>query len=113
MTPSPDSIPDVDPAEAEAASAGALLLDVREPNEWQAGHAPAAVHIPMMRLRAEDLPADRAIYCLCKSGVRSAAVVQAMLGAGFSAFNVAGGMDAWAAAGLPVVRDDGTPGTVV
>ncbi len=112
MTPPPGSVPAIDPGGADAAAAG-MLLDVREPDEWAAGHAPDAVHIPLRNLQADQLPTDQPIYCICRSGSRSAAAVQAMLGAGFDAVNVEGGMEAWAAAGLPVVRDDGTPGRVI
>jgi DMSO/TMAO reductase YedYZ molybdopterin-dependent catalytic subunit/glyoxylase-like metal-dependent hydrolase (beta-lactamase superfamily II) len=91
--------------------AGALLLDVREPGEWQAEHAPDAVLVPMgqLRNRHAELPRDRPIVVICRSGGRSAAVTGALRAAGFDAVNLAGGMCAWAAAGLPVVtaRDAG------
>jgi rhodanese-related sulfurtransferase len=95
--------------------AGAVLLDVREDDEWAAGHAPEATHLPMSRLAASagDIPSDRTIVCVCHVGARSAAVAAALSGAGWEAVNVAGGMEAWAAAGLPVIRDDGSPGSVI
>ena len=85
---------------------GALLLDVREDVEWQAGHAPQATHLPMSRIGAsvDQLPTDRLIVCVCHVGARSAAVAEALNNAGYTAANLAGGMDAWQAAGLPVVR---------
>ena len=85
---------------------GALLLDVREDDEWDQVHAPTATHVPMTRLRAEveRLPHDRLIACICHVGGRSAVVAGALRDAGYDAVNVAGGMDAWEAAGLPVVR---------
>jgi rhodanese-related sulfurtransferase len=85
---------------------GAVLLDVREDIEWQAGHAPQATHLPMSRIGASvaELPADRLIVCVCHVGARSAAVAEALNNAGYSAANLAGGMDAWEAAGLPVVN---------
>jgi rhodanese-related sulfurtransferase len=94
---------------------GALLLDVREDDEWAAGHAPEATHPPMSRLGAAagDLPFDRTIVCVCHVGARSAAVAAALSGAGWDAVNVAGGMEAWTVAGLPIVRDDGSPGSVI
>ena len=98
---------DVSPIEArELVGAGALLLDVREDHEWQAGHAPEATHLPMSRIGAEvaRLPTDRLIVCVCHVGARSAAVAEALTNAGFSAANLVGGMDAWAAQGLPVVN---------
>jgi rhodanese-related sulfurtransferase len=84
---------------------GAILLDVREDHEWQAGHAPEATHLPMSRIGASvaELPADRLIVCVCHVGARSAAVAEALNNAGYSATNLAGGMNAWEAAGLPVV----------
>ena len=98
---------DVTPTEAvRLVDAGALLLDVREDHEWQAGHAPEATHLPMSRIGAEvgQLPTDRLIVCVCHVGARSAAVAEALTNAGFSAANLVGGMDAWAAQGLPVVN---------
>ena len=106
-------IPTTDVAAAQAGAPTGLLLDVREHDEWAAGHAPGAVHIPMGDLQADQLPTDKTIYCICRSGGRSARVVQAMLGAGFDAVNVEGGMNAWSAAGYDVVTDDGSPGTVI
>lgn len=106
---------DVSPAEAVAlVSAGAVLVDVREPEEWGAGHAAVAFHLPMSQLveRADELPQDRMVVCVCRSGQRSAAVATALLDAGWDAVNLAGGMQAWALAGLDVVDDQGWPGTV-
>ncbi|MEJ7585238.1 MAG: molybdopterin-dependent oxidoreductase [Acidimicrobiales bacterium] len=87
--------------------AGALLLDVREPDEWQAEHAPDALLVPMgqVRYRHADLPRDRRIVVVCRSGGRSAAVTDSLRGSGFDAVNLAGGMCGWASAGLPVVNE--------
>lgn len=84
----------------------AVLLDVREPDEWRAVRAPGALHIPMRQLStsAHLLPGTGTIVCICHVGARSAVVAEALVGAGYDAVNVAGGMDAWAAAGLPVER---------
>jgi rhodanese-related sulfurtransferase len=84
----------------------AVLLDVREHDEWRAVRAPGVVHIPMRQLGAslDQLPADRTIACICHVGARSAVVADALEGAGYDAVNVTGGMDAWEAAGLPVER---------
>lgn len=91
--------------------AGALLLDVREPDEWQAERAPEASLLPMGQVRARqaELPRDRRIVVVCRSGGRSAAVTDSLGAWGFDAVNLAGGMCAWASAGLPVVsaRDAG------
>jgi rhodanese-related sulfurtransferase len=95
---------------AAVVPAGAWLLDVREDEEWAAGHVPAATHIPMGELgaRTGELPADQEVYVICRSGVRSARVAQALNGAGWRAVNVAGGMQEWAAAGRPMTTDSGT-----
>ncbi|HVU73851.1 MAG TPA: rhodanese-like domain-containing protein [Mycobacteriales bacterium] len=94
--------------------AGAVLLDVREQYEWDAGHAPQAVHIPMSQLqsRAQEIPGDRTIVCICHVGGRSAVVVNALNQGGWHALNLVGGMEAWLHEGLPIVRDDGSPGAV-
>jgi rhodanese-related sulfurtransferase len=94
---------------------GAVLADVREDGEWAAGHAPGAAHLPMSRLsrQPDDLPRDRLIVCVCHVGARSAAVANWLAGAGWDAVNLTGGMEAWLAAGMPVVRDDGSPGSVI
>ena len=104
---------DVDEAARVAASGEVLLLDVREDEEWAAGRAPGAVHAPMSRLRQDTVPRDRPVLVLCRVGGRSAAVTQALDQLGYDVVNVSGGMLAWSAAGLPVVRDDGRPGPVV
>src|SRR5215475_10093451 len=94
---------------AAAVPEGAWLLDVREPDEWQAGHAPQATHIPLGELgsRTAELPVDQDIYVICRSGGRSARAAQALNGAGWQAINVAGGMQHWAAAGRPMTADSG------
>lgn len=93
----------------------AVLVDVREQVEWDAGHAPQATHAPMSQLGqlAASLPLDETMIIICRSGRRSDDVTNALNNAGFHALNLAGGMHAWQAAGGEVVRDDGTPGTVI
>ena len=61
----------------------------------------------------EELPTDRRIVAICRSGARSRAVAEALVGAGFDAVNVGGGMRAWEAADLPIETDDGSPGSVI
>lgn len=87
--------------------AGALLLDVRELEEWQHAHAPGATHIPLGALgtRLHELPADVDIVCVCLSGARSDAAMRALRSHGLRALNMAGGMVAWSRAGLPLTRD--------
>ena len=109
-------VTDVDPAEADRlVGAGALLLDVREDDEWEAGHAHAASHLPMGQVpdRIGELPTDRMIVCMCRAGGRSQSVAVLLAGWGFDVRNAAGGMQAWAAHGLPVVDGTGAVGRVV
>lgn len=98
----------------ELIAGGAILLDVREQHEWDAGHAPQARHLPMSQLneRAGELPQDVQLVCVCHVGGRSAAVSAALSRAGWQAINLTGGMLAWHAAGLPVIDDHGMPGIV-
>jgi rhodanese-related sulfurtransferase/glyoxylase-like metal-dependent hydrolase (beta-lactamase superfamily II) len=94
---------------------GALLLDVREPDEWAAGHVPDAVSIPMgdVHDRQRELSKDRRLVAVCRIGGRSAAITEALIARGFDVVNLKGGMRAWAAAGLPVLNERGAPGSVI
>jgi rhodanese-related sulfurtransferase len=87
----------------------ALLIDVREPEEWAAGHAPGARHIPLGELgaRTGEIPQDTEVYVICRSGTRSARAVAALTGAGWKALNVTDGMQGWAAAGRTMETDSG------
>jgi rhodanese-related sulfurtransferase len=93
------------------ARSGALLLDVREPDEWDRGHSPLATPLPMSELQArvEEIPSDAPVLVVCHSGVRSARVAAALVAAGYEASSVSGGMIAWAAAGGELVAADGAP----
>jgi rhodanese-related sulfurtransferase len=109
-------VPDIDPTAARLLlDAGAFLLDVREDDEWAAGHAPEAVHVAMGTVadRVAELPSDRTVVCICRVGGRSGAVAGALAEAGFDVRNVDGGMLAWEAAGYPVVDGSGDPGRVI
>jgi rhodanese-related sulfurtransferase len=99
---------------AALTEAGAILLDVREPHEWQAGHAPQARHIPLGQLprRAAELPESRAVVTVCRSGARSARAAAILARDGRDVSNLAGGMRAWAQAGLTVVARGGGAGRV-
>ena len=107
-------ISDVDVQEAAGlGEGGAVLVDVREDDEWAVGHAPDAVHVPLGEVgKAAGRLAGRRVMVVCRSGNRSAEAAEARAEAGVDVTNVAGGMSSWAAAGLPVVRNDGTPGAV-
>lgn len=107
---------EVGPEEAdELLKAGALLLDVRETSEWEAGHIADAVHIPLGELaeRAAELPRDREIVAVCRVGGRSGRATAYLRESGYRVVNLAGGMQAWDAAGLPFSASDGSPGAVV
>jgi rhodanese-related sulfurtransferase len=96
-----------------------FLLDVREDDEWAAGHIAGAVHVPMMtlpqRLQYEPGPItpDNEIVVVCKMGGRSAQVTAWLRHQGYSAVNLAGGMLAWEAAGRPMASADGRPPAVL
>jgi rhodanese-related sulfurtransferase len=104
---------EVSPTEAaDLVQAGAILLDVREQDEWDAGHAPQARHLAMSELnaRVDELPQDVQLVCVCHAGGRSSRVADALNRAGWQALNLAGGMAAWQASGLPVIDAAGNPG---
>jgi rhodanese-related sulfurtransferase len=110
------SVPEMSADEAaEEVVDGALLLDVRELEEWTAGHAPDAQLMPMGSVpqHLDELPRDREIVVICRTGNRSERVTQYLVAQGFDAYNVFGGMSAWAASGHEVVTDAGAPGRVI
>ena len=94
---------------------GSLLLDVREPDEWRAGHAPQAVHAPVSAFfsHLDDLPTDRVVAVVCAVGTRSTQVAAWLNANGWDAVNVDGGMVAWVAAGLPMESESGLPPSVL
>ena len=108
-------IEEVDPQTGQSmVEGGATLLDVRHQDEWDAGHAPTAILVPLDQLgdRYTELPTDEPIVVICRSGARSARATEALVSAGYNAVNLAGGMKAWVADGLPCVTDAGEPGSV-
>lgn len=90
---------------------GATLLDVREVEEWMAGHAPDAVHVPLGAIERAELPAGP-ILTICRSGARSEKAAVALMAKGRDVTNIEGGMQAWRDAGLPVVTSDGKAGRI-
>ncbi|MYQ45596.1 rhodanese-like domain-containing protein [Streptomyces sp. SID4985] len=98
---------------------GDFLLDVREDDEWRAGHAEGALHIPMSDFVARygeltgAAPQDGRVHVVCRSGGRSAQVTMYLVQQGIDAVNVDGGMQVWQATGRPVVTDDGKDGFVI
>ncbi|HSK94308.1 MAG TPA: rhodanese-like domain-containing protein [Candidatus Angelobacter sp.] len=100
---------DVRATSAELADAGgdAILVDVREPHEWRAGHVAEARHIPLQQLPEQlaSLPRETPVYLICRSGNRSGHAAAYLKQAGFERpINVKGGMIAWERAGLPIER---------
>lgn len=89
---------------------GALVaVDVRTAEEWEGAHIAGATWIPMNELagRMAELPEDTPLAMVCRSGSRSGVVADHLVAAGYDAVNMAGGMYAWMAAGLPIEPDDG------
>lgn len=107
--PSPPAV------DVTALPADAYLIDVREHDEWQAGHAPEAVHVPMSALpaRLPDVPVGQPLAVVCRVGSRSARVTGWLRSQGYDAVNVAGGMMAWVAAGRPLTTDRPTTAVIV
>jgi rhodanese-related sulfurtransferase len=106
-------VPSVSPSQVEP---DAYLLDVREPDEWVAGHAPGAHHLPMMDIpvRMAEVPTDGDVVVVCRSGARSARVVAYLTGQGWdNVRNLDGGMQSWTGAGRAVVSENGQPARVL
>ena len=96
---------EVNAADVAARQDSLVLVDVREPWEWNAGHIPGARHIPLDQLNgaAEELLALPEVVFVCHVGGRSGAAAVAFTNAGHpNALSLAGGMDAWEALGLPI-----------
>lgn len=91
------------------------LLDVREDDEWQAGHIAGSQHIPLAELRAHlaEIPKDRTVLAVCRSGSRSDAAARGLRTVGYTVENLDGGVVAWARAGLPLEAEGGGPGRVI
>ena len=107
-----NEIDDVDVASAlTLINDGAILLDVREDEEWEAGHAPMARHVALSSIPdvVGDLPRDRVVICVCRSGARSARAGRFLLEQGLRVVNLEGGMTAWSTAGAEMVSDGGEP----
>jgi len=101
-------IEEVTATEAIELSTGASrLIDVREPDEWEAGHAVGAQSLPLSQLleRMDELPKDETLLLICQGGVRSMRAATALDQAGYTVINVAGGTSAWQSAGGAMVAD--------
>jgi rhodanese-related sulfurtransferase len=102
-----DGVPDPVPE-------GLVVLDVREDDEWQAGHLDGSIHIPLQQLgeRWSELPSGQTLV-VCRSGHRSASATAYLVAQDVDAINLHGGLMAWETAGRPLVTDDGAPGMVL
>ncbi|HEX6390349.1 MAG TPA: rhodanese-like domain-containing protein [Solirubrobacteraceae bacterium] len=108
--PSGDGL-EISPADTATALAdgAALVIDVREPYEREAGHIDGTRHIELERLasQSDSIPKDTPVIFYCRVGARSAMAAQAFQAAGFQARSMAGGITAWDAEGRPLVPEDG------
>lgn len=103
---------EVTPAETQAALAdgSAVVVDVREPYEREAGYIEGTRHIELERLasQSDSLPKDAQVIFHCRAGVRSAMAAQAFRAAGMNAWSMAGGIKRWDDEGLPLAPEGGT-----
>ena len=100
----------IDPKRAaQLIEGGATVIDVRDPDEYEAGHIAGARHVPLERLSAETAggePNGQVVF-YCRSGDRSTSAAEAFAASGWDAHNIAGGLTAWAEEGLPLEPEDG------
>ncbi len=91
---------------------GAVMIDVRESHEWEAGRVAGARHLPLTNLSSHmnEIPKGRKIVVACRSGGRSAHAAKILHKAGHDVVNLRGGLHAWHLAGLPLVSKRGKPG---
>ncbi len=106
----PSGVPQIDVLEAAqlAGDGSAVLLDVRQDDEWAVRHAPGAMHLPLRSVPPAAVP----VLAICRFGNRSGKAAAVLAAAGVDVRNIAGGLTAWAAVGLPVWTEDGRPGAV-
>jgi rhodanese-related sulfurtransferase len=101
---------------ASQVSPDTYLLDVREPDEWAAGHAPGAHHLPMMEVpaRMAEVPTDVEVVVVCRAGGRSGQVVSYLMGNGWdNVRNLDGGMQSWESSGRELTTESGQPARVL
>lgn len=96
----------------------AVMVDVREDDEWAAGHAPGSVHVPLGEVPARlgelpEMESGRPLPVVCRSGGRSGRAVEWLTQHGFDVVNVDGGMRAWAGAGKAMTSENGQQPTVI
>ena len=105
-------VPQVNPVDVPA---DAYIIDVREPYEWEGGHAQTAHHIPLGELveRIAEVPKDQEVYFICHGGGRSQRAATYLAESGYTTRNIAGGTSAWFAAQLPMVSENGQDPAVI
>lgn len=110
--PQPPHVPAID---VDAVAPDAVILDVREPDEFAAGHIADAVHVPMGAIpeRLPELPDDTRLVVVCRSGHRSARVTAYLREEGLDAVNLDGGMRAWVGARRPMSTDNGSDAVLI
>jgi rhodanese-related sulfurtransferase len=103
------------PAELDARRREVQIVDVRWPNEWEAGRIEGALHIPQDEIadRLDEIDRRRPVVTVCRTGSRSGAAAEELRAEGVEAENLDGGLQAWAEAGLSLSTTDGRPGAVV
>jgi len=100
-------VPEVDVDDLDQArAAGSPVIDVRQPDEYDAGHVPGARLIPLSEvgMRVQEIPAEGPVYVICLSGGRSAKATEYLRRQGVDARSVAGGTKAWVESGRSVVQ---------
>ena len=103
------AVPEIDiAATVERLAAGAAIVDVRQPDEYAAGHVPGAPLVPLAEVpeRLDAFPAEGEVLIICRSGARSGRAAEFLRAQGIDAINVAGGTLAWIDAGHEVVAGD-------
>jgi rhodanese-related sulfurtransferase len=97
---------DVPTATVSDLNAGLVILDVREQGEWDEGHVPGAIHIPMgdVPARYGELPEGADLIVMCHIGGRSGQVTQWLIAQGVACRNLDGGIVEYAKAGLPIEK---------
>lgn len=109
------TVPSVSATQArELVDNGAVMVDVRSKSEWNAGHVTIAKHVPLPELATsiDRLPKGKQVVVVCRSGNRSRGATSQLVSAGFDAFNLTGGLRAWAHVGERLVDRQGRPGVV-
>ena len=105
----------MDAKDAGSRIADLHVLDVRQDDEWRAGHIPGAQHIPLgqLRERLAEIPKDRPILAVCRHGNRSEAASRGLRTLGYTVENLEGGVTEWKQAGLSLEAEGGGPGRVI